>query len=287
MSTPHHLRTVAPSPSARISMQKKWMRERAAKEGQDHSSPIAPTPQDNNIEEESDTELKHKKIDPVTFKDRNTILAQLKRVFNASDHVFFYGCYDLPADLLIPEKEHVNATAHNIWRVTGYCFQIKDHLPLETGHKTRKLNISCCTNPRSKVKIYTISIWLEHHMKHTPYYDVSLPPEAMAMIQENIECHCPSKVVKKVLLTHPSVTTKQVHAAWTMMSETLWKRSNEQLASVKVLLGKYQDNVAILDLLEREGVEQITWVMKKVVSPLCGKIVEIGIDATCERQSED
>jgi hypothetical protein len=41
-------------------MQKKQMRERAAKEGQEHSPPIALTPRDNNIGEESDAELKHK-----------------------------------------------------------------------------------------------------------------------------------------------------------------------------------------------------------------------------------
>jgi hypothetical protein len=150
-----------------------------------------------------------------------------------------------------------------------------------------KLNISCCTNPRTKEKTYTISIWLEHHMKHTPYYDVSLPPEAAALIQENIECHCPSKVAKKVLLTHPTVTAKQVHTAWTTMSKALWKRGNEQVTSVKALLGEYKDDTAILDLPGMEGVEQVAWVMKKNVLPLRGKIVEIGIDATCERQSED
>jgi hypothetical protein len=46
--------------TARLGMQKKQMRERAAKEGQEHSPPIALTPRDNNIGEESDAELKHK-----------------------------------------------------------------------------------------------------------------------------------------------------------------------------------------------------------------------------------
>lgn len=32
-----------------------------------------------------------------------------------------------------------------------------------------------------------------------------------------------------------------------------------------------------------EGVEQVAWAMKGVLLPLQGKIVEIGIDATCER----
>ena len=70
------------------------------------------------------------------------------------------------------------------------------------------------------------------------------------------------------------------------MSKTLWKRSNKQLASVKALLSELQDNAVTLDLTEMEGVEQVAWVMKKVMLPLRGKIVEIGIDATCERQRE-
>ena len=144
------------------------------------------------------------------------------------------------------------------------------------------MTISCRTNPQREEKTYTILIWLEHHMKHTPYYDVSLPPAATVLIRENLECHCPNEVAKKVLLSHPSVTAKQVHAAWTKMSETLWKQDNEQVASVKALLAEHQDDAAILDLPRMEGVEQVAWVMKKIVLPLRGKIVEIGIDATCE-----
>ena len=203
-----------------------------------------------------------------------------------------------------------------------YIIRIRDHYPLETGHKTRywccqdqdrkqksrpsqregaihrdtlgmhryncksNLNISCRTNPRSKEKTYTITIWLEHHMRHTPYYDVSLPPEAAALIRDSIEYHCPNEVAKKVLLTHPSITAKQVHTAWTTMSETLWKRSNDQVASVKALLGELQNDAVILDLPRMEGVKQVAWVMKRVMVPLQGRIVEIGIDATCERQSD-
>ena len=64
-------------------------------------------------------------------------------------------------------------------------------------------------------------------------------------------------------MTYLSVTAKQVHAAWTMMSETLWKWGRDQSASVKALLGELQNDTATLDLLEIEGMEQITWVMRK------------------------
>ena len=70
------------------------------------------------------------------------------------------------------------------------------------------------------------------------------------------------------------------------MSETLWKQDNDQVASVKALLGELQDDMAILDLLWMEGVEQVGWVMRKVIEPLWGEIVKIGMDATCERQTK-
>jgi len=147
-----------------------------------------------------------------------------------------------------------------------------------------KLNISCHANPRSKENTYTITIWLEHHIKHIPYYNVSMPHEAAALIRENLEWSCPNEVAKKVQMTYPYITANQVHAAWTTMSETLWKRDIRQIPSVRALLGELEDDVAILDLPAIEGVEQVGWVMKKIVLPLQGKLVEIGMDATCKGQ---
>ena len=150
-----------------------------------------------------------------------------------------------------------------------------------------KLNISYRANPRSGENTYKITIWLEHHKKHPSYYDVSLPPGAAALIRENLEWFSPHEVAKKVLVTYPMLTANQVHAAWSTMSEALWKRDRDPLPSVKVLLGELQSDVALLDLPQMEGVEQVAWVMKRVVEPLRGKIVEIGIDATCKRLSGD
>ena len=148
-----------------------------------------------------------------------------------------------------------------------------------------RLNILCCTL-QSKEGKHTITIYLEHHMKHTLYYDVSLPPEAAALIHKNIDFHGPNEIAKRILLTHPSVMANQVHVAWSKMSEALWKQDINQITSIKTLLGEYHDDVAldvaVLELPKMEGIEQVAWVMKKIVLPLWGKIVEIGIDATCE-----
>lgn len=61
--------------------------------------------------------------DPVTFPDKKAILSQLKRVFETSERIYFYGCYDLPADPLTSERDLVTMTAHEVWQVTGYHFR--------------------------------------------------------------------------------------------------------------------------------------------------------------------
>ena len=112
-----------------------------------------------------------------------------------------------------------------------------------------KLTISCRTNP-SREDTYTITISLEHHMRHTPYYDVSLHPEAAALIRENLDWFSPHEVSKKVMAIYPSITANQVHAAWTTMSETLWKRDKEQLPSVKLLLGECYETSIFISFLD-------------------------------------
>ena len=66
------------------------------------------------------------------------------------------------------------------------------------------------------------------------------------------------------------------------MSEVMWKRDKDQLASAKLLLTEFQKDVDIFDIEVDEGVQQVCWGMKKIASLLKGKIVEIAIDATCQ-----
>ena len=51
------------------------------------------------------------------------MMTHLKKVFKRSERVFFYACYDSPVDPLISGEDLVNATAHEIWRITGYRFK--------------------------------------------------------------------------------------------------------------------------------------------------------------------
>ena len=129
---------------SKLSMQKKRKRDKAdeGEGGESHSPPTAPTPSDKDSDKDSDTELKHKvsrvtfeglgkktyqqimqEMTPVIFKDKNALMAQLKRIFKMSDRIVFYGCFDIPADPLTPNRDHVRDTTYDIWRVTGYRFR--------------------------------------------------------------------------------------------------------------------------------------------------------------------
>ena len=146
-----------------------------------------------------------------------------------------------------------------------------------------KMSILCWTNTSSGEKTRTVTIWLEHYKRHTPYYDVTLPLEAAEMIRENLDWTTPNEMVRKIQAKYPAVSNKQVHKAWTTMSETLWKRNAEQIPSARTLLTEYDGDADLLTIPAMDGVEQVAWVMKRIANALRGKIVEIGIDATCKR----
>jgi hypothetical protein len=66
------------------------------------------------------------------------------------------------------------------------------------------------------------------------------------------------------------------------MSETLWQRDKEQLPSAETLLREFGDDVDVFDIEVEEGVQQLCWGMKKIGERLRGKVIEIGMDATCK-----
>ena len=127
-----------------------------------------------------------------------------------------------------------------------------------------------------------IMVNLRHHDDHVLYFDVEMPSGALDIICEHLKWSTPASLVLQIQATYPNVTAKQVHAAWTEMSKTLWKRDQYQLPSAEILLNEYSNDVDVFNIPVANGVEQLCWGMKKVVSRLKGKVVEINIDATCE-----
>ena len=107
-----------------------------------------------------------------------------------------------------------------------------------------------------------------------------MPAGAAEIIRNNLEWSTPVALVGRIQEQFPIVTANQIHAAWTTMSEVMWKRDKDQLASAKLLLGEFHKDVDIFDIEVDEGVQQVCWGMKKIVSLLKGKIVEIAIDET-------
>ena len=51
--------------------------------------------------------------------------------------------------------------------------------------------------------------------------------------------------------------------------------------SAKILLEEYKDDVDLFNIPERDGVEQLCWCMKKILTHSKGKAVEIAVNATC------
>lgn len=196
-------------------------------------------------------------------------------------------------------------------------YSVHDHIKLKTGHKTRlwcsqdeghrksskpstkadakhrdtlgmirypcdsKLTVTCKEQRRSNDLLVSVTLKHTSCPEHAPYYDVTLPTEALAIICECVDWATPNEILRRVQATFPQVTSGQVHGAWTRLSEVLWKKESEQLPSAKVLLEEFEDDVDVFPVTTSEGVEQICWGMKKIAEPLRGKVVEIGLDATC------
>jgi hypothetical protein len=67
------------------------------------------------------------------------------------------------------------------------------------------------------------------------------------------------------------------------MSEVLWRRDKEQLPSARKLLEEFGEEVEVFTIADiPDGAEMLCWGMKKIMEPLDGKVVKIGVDATCE-----
>ncbi|KIK15341.1 hypothetical protein PISMIDRAFT_115339, partial [Pisolithus microcarpus 441] len=210
----------------------------------------------------------------------------------------FHGTYTIPVDPMMCEKDRVQSTALEVWRTTGYCFRVLHHYPLQTGHKT----LYCCCQDkdkkqkprpsqkegvkhRNRIGQHTMSIKMRHLEAHVPYYDVTMPPDAIQIIRDGLEWSAPSALVPKIRTLYPHLTASQVHFAWTKMSEILWKKETNQLTSARLLLEECHD-VEVLDVTTLDGIEQLCWGIAAVAHQLSGKVVEIALDATCKKRTK-
>ena len=110
-----------------------------------------------------------------------------------------------------------------------------------------------------------------------------MPPEAMQMIEEQVAWLTPSAMASNVRVAHPQVSAAQIYNAWREHSQTHWRRDVLQLPSARKLLVEFGNEVDVFEPIDvPEGVEILAWGMKKIAESLNGKVLEIGMDATCE-----
>ncbi|KAJ3542994.1 hypothetical protein NM688_g5915 [Phlebia brevispora] len=261
----------------------------------------------------------------ITYDDAQALMVAL-RTAATMDDITFRGRYYISADALISYKERVDQTVKEIWQVTGYRWTVHDHERLDNGHRTRlwcsqdeahkkaakpstkpdvkhrdtlgmtrypcksSLSVTCkaALAPTRDNLDLVVSVALKHHASddHRPYFDVTLPLEAIEIIRRQIEWAKPNEILREVQAKFPHVSAMQVHGAWAKMSEVLWKRDLEQLPSARILLKEFRNDVDVFDVETPEGVEQLCWGMKLIAKPLREQTVEIGLDATYDTNSK-
>jgi hypothetical protein len=109
-----------------------------------------------------------------------------------------------------------------------------------------------------------------------------MPEGASDIIRVSLEWTTPIALVPKIQSLYPNVSANQVHTAWTKMSKTLWRKDEQQLPSAEKLLAECPDDVDVFEVPKVDGIEQLCWGMKWISNQLKEKVVEIGLDVTCE-----
>jgi hypothetical protein len=104
---------------------------------------------------------------------------------------------------------------------------------------------------------HVITNILCHYDNHVPYYDVDMPEGASDIIRESLEWTTPVVLVPRIQALYPNVSANQVHAAWTKMSETLWRKDEQQLLSAEKLLVECPDDVDVFEVPTVDGIEQL------------------------------
>jgi len=137
-----------------------------------------------------------------------------------------------------------------------------------------------CTNTEG---IESLRVILLHSQHHTPYFDVSIPPEAIDIIRDNIDWALPNDIVGKVQSQFQHVTAKQITTIWTKFAQGSWKRNpKDQMDSARQLLQEFSEEVDLFEVDEEKGVDQLAWGMRTIAKKIGSGLIEVGLDATCK-----
>ncbi|KAJ3985287.1 hypothetical protein F5890DRAFT_1409822 [Lentinula detonsa] len=113
-----------------------------------------------------------------------------------------------------------------------------------------------------------------------------MPEGAADIIRQHADWLTPVQIAGKIRLEYPHVMPQQVSTAWAEISQIFWKRNDNQLTSLLILLTELGDEVDVFDVgTLPDGIEMVCWGMKKINEVLKGKVVEIALDATYNTNS--
>ena len=58
----------------------------------------------------------------MVYKDSQCLFEAIRVCFKSGEDVKFYGCYSLPEDPLVSDREGVGMAVNEVWKVMGYRF---------------------------------------------------------------------------------------------------------------------------------------------------------------------
>jgi len=89
------------------------------------------------------------------------------------------------------------------------------------------LSIRIKPNPWAD-NLHMITITIVHKQGHIRYLDVRMPQEAHDHIKAQLHL-TPGLIASQLVETFPDLTQAQVYAAWSRLSETYWKKDDDQI----------------------------------------------------------
>ncbi|KAJ3751557.1 hypothetical protein DFH05DRAFT_1570663 [Lentinula detonsa] len=272
--------------------------------------------QNNNGSDSKDDEINEEEFS--TYSTANELFRTLRALSKQNKPLSFRGAFSWD-DSSIAAKDKVQRMALQVWKVAGNRYTVKNHKVLKSGHYTRfwcsqdeerKRKPKITSAPSAKKRdtpgmnrfpcksLLVISysarhggapmlhLHLEHHMPHVPYYDVCMPEGAADIICQHADWLTPVQIAGKIRLEYPHVMPQQVSTAWAEISQIFWKRNDNQLTSLLMLLTELGNEVDVFDVgTLPDGIEMVCWGMKKINGALKGKVVEIALDATYNTNS--
>jgi len=157
--------------------------------------------------------------------------------------------------------------------------QHRETLGLKRFECRSELLITCTSDREAQI----LRITLSHSQNHTPYFDVSIPPEAVNIIRDNVDWALPNDIAGKIQSQYPRVTEKQITTVWTKFAQSSWKRNpKDQMDSARQLLKEFCEEVDVFEVDEEKGVDQLAWGMRTIAAKIGTGLVEVGLDATCK-----